>query len=86
VTRIPLLTPTGSAGDESIQAEVSDISLSIYPEADDNSPYDVLDVPFGATESEVKKKYRKISLMIHPDKFKHENGPEVSTSFHLKFE
>lgn len=42
------------------------------------SPYEVLDVPAFATESEVKKTYRKKSLLIHPDKFKHEQGPEVS--------
>ncbi|KAI9634503.1 uncharacterized protein MKK02DRAFT_38034 [Dioszegia hungarica] len=43
------------------------------------NPYDVLDVPFGATETEVKRKFRKTSLMIHPDKFKHENGPEAES-------
>lgn len=45
-----------------------------------NSPYEVLDVAAFATESEIKKTYRKKSLMIHPDKFKHEQGPEVSFS------
>jgi DnaJ family protein C protein 8 len=37
----------------------------------------VLDIPAFATESEVKKTYRKKSLLIHPDKFKHEQGPEA---------
>ncbi|RSH86241.1 uncharacterized protein EHS24_004479 [Apiotrichum porosum] len=41
------------------------------------NPYDVLDLPAFATESEVKKQYRKKSLMIHPDKFKHEQGHEA---------
>ena len=27
----------------------------------------------------MKKQYRKKSLLIHPDKFKHENGMEVSS-------
>lgn len=44
----------------------------------DSSPYDVLDLPAFATDTEVKKQYRKKSLLIHPDKFKHEQGPEVS--------
>ncbi len=43
----------------------------------DASPYEVLDIPAFATESEVKKTYRKKSLLIHPDKFKHEQGPEA---------
>ncbi|KAL7417104.1 hypothetical protein BDY24DRAFT_376690 [Mrakia frigida] len=41
------------------------------------NPYDVLDLPFDVSESEIKKQYRKKSLMIHPDKFKHERGVEA---------
>ena len=41
------------------------------------SPYDILDLPVTATEAEVKRQYRKKSLLIHPDKFKHEHGMEV---------
>ncbi|KAK4688467.1 hypothetical protein P7C73_g1654, partial [Tremellales sp. Uapishka_1] len=41
------------------------------------NPYDILDLPVTATESEIKKQYRKRSLMIHPDKFKHEKGLEA---------
>ncbi|ORX34103.1 hypothetical protein BD324DRAFT_636625 [Kockovaella imperatae] len=41
------------------------------------NPYDILDLPAFATEAEVKKQYRKKSLLIHPDKFKHENGLEA---------
>jgi curved DNA-binding protein CbpA len=37
----------------------------------------VLDLPFTATEGDVKRTYRKKSLLIHPDKFKHERGVEV---------
>jgi len=33
-----------------------------------------------AAEADVKKQYRKKSLMIHPDKFKHDDGPEVGLS------
>lgn len=42
------------------------------------SPYDILDLPVSATEAEIKRQYRKKSLLIHPDKFKHEQGMEVS--------
>ncbi|KLT45611.1 DnaJ-domain-containing protein [Cutaneotrichosporon oleaginosum] len=41
------------------------------------NPYEVLDIHAFATDSEVKKTYRKKSLLIHPDKFKHEQGPEA---------
>jgi DnaJ-class molecular chaperone len=52
-------------------------SWKYEPVADRPSPYDILDLPISATESEIKKQYRKKSLMIHPDKFKHEKGLEV---------
>ena len=32
-----------------------------------NNPYDVLGVPYGASEDEVKKAYRKLSRIYHPD-------------------
>ncbi|KIR67486.1 chaperone regulator [Cryptococcus bacillisporus CA1873] len=42
-----------------------------------SSPYDILDLPLSASETDVKKQYRKKSLLIHPDKFKHEKGLEA---------
>ena len=42
-----------------------------------SSPYDILDLGINATENEIKKQYRKKSLLIHPDKFKHPRGIEV---------
>jgi DnaJ homolog subfamily C member 17 len=36
-----------------------------FPEKD---PYDVLGVPFGATDTEITKAYRKLALTLHPDK------------------
>ncbi len=41
------------------------------------NPYDILDLPISSTESDIKKQYRKKSLLIHPDKFKHDRGVEV---------
>ncbi|GBE59250.1 domain-containing protein, putative [Babesia ovata] len=41
------------------------------------SPYQVLQLKHNATEEEIKKRYRKISLLIHPDKFKHEKAQEA---------
>jgi DnaJ-domain-containing protein 1 len=33
-------------------------------------PYEVLGVPVRATRSEIKRAYRRLSLMLHPDKIK----------------
>ena len=33
-------------------------------------PYEVLGVPVEATRSEIKRAYRRLSLMLHPDKIK----------------
>ncbi|KAK1927936.1 hypothetical protein DB88DRAFT_58337 [Papiliotrema laurentii] len=41
------------------------------------NPYDILDLPVSAADADIKRQYRKKSLMIHPDKFKHENGMEA---------
>ncbi|KAJ9125248.1 hypothetical protein QFC22_000203 [Naganishia vaughanmartiniae] len=44
------------------------------------NPYDILDLPVGATDNEVKKQYRKKSLLIHPDKYKHDRGLEAEAA------
>jgi len=36
-----------------------------------------------ATEADIKRQYRLKSVMIHPDKFKHENGDAVSSHIFL---
>ncbi|XP_065838003.1 dnaJ homolog subfamily C member 8-like [Oscarella lobularis] len=32
------------------------------------NPYDVLQIPFGASKKEVDKQFRKLSFLVHPDK------------------
>ncbi|KAN0107522.1 DnaJ domain containing protein [Russula decolorans] len=41
------------------------------------NPYDVLDLGPSATAEHVKKKYRQLSLFIHPDKCPHPRAPEA---------
>jgi len=41
------------------------------------NPYDVLDIDELATAEEIKRKYRQISLFIHPDKCPHARAPEA---------
>ncbi|KAF8907304.1 DnaJ-domain-containing protein [Gymnopilus junonius] len=39
--------------------------------------YDILDVDEQATAEEIKRKYRQLSLFIHPDKCSHPRAPEA---------
>jgi len=39
--------------------------------------YDILDIDEAATAEEIKRKYRQISLFIHPDKCPHARAPEA---------
>ncbi|KAH9994879.1 DnaJ-domain-containing protein [Russula vinacea] len=41
------------------------------------NPYDVLDLGPSATAEDIKKKYRQLSLFIHPDKCTHARAPEA---------
>jgi len=41
------------------------------------NPYDILDIDQTATLDDIKRKYRQISLFIHPDKTTHERAPEA---------
>ncbi|KAF5834414.1 molecular chaperone [Dunaliella salina] len=44
------------------------------------NPYEKLNLPFDASLEDVRRQYRKISLMVHPDKCGH---PQASTAFDL---
>ncbi|GAV82164.1 DnaJ domain-containing protein [Cephalotus follicularis] len=41
------------------------------------NPYDYLNLPFDASPEDVKKQYRKLSLLVHPDKCKHPQAKEA---------
>ncbi|KAF9506891.1 hypothetical protein BS47DRAFT_1333612 [Hydnum rufescens UP504] len=41
------------------------------------NPYDVLDLDFDASDADIKKKYRQLSLFIHPDKTPHPRAPDA---------
>ena len=78
VSRAPFLSLSASESTSGVETS-STLKADLQPPSSlPPSPYDVLDLPFDVSESEIKKQYRKKSLMIHPDKFKHERGVEVS--------
>ena len=41
------------------------------------NPYEVLEIGYEASEVEIKKKYRMLSMLVHPDKNKHERAAEA---------
>ncbi|KII85046.1 hypothetical protein PLICRDRAFT_116852 [Plicaturopsis crispa FD-325 SS-3] len=41
------------------------------------NPYDILDIDEHATPEEIKRRYRQLSLFIHPDKTPHARAPEA---------
>jgi hypothetical protein len=45
-----------------------------------SKPYEVLGVQLSATRSEIKKAYRRLSLLLHPDKVKDPKQKEVAQS------
>ena len=44
------------------------------------NPYDILEVGPEASETEIKKKFRMLSILVHPDKCRHEKAADT---FHL---
>jgi DnaJ family protein C protein 8 len=41
------------------------------------NPFEYLNLPFGSSPEEIKKQYRKLSLLVHPDKCKHPQAKEA---------
>ena len=48
-------------------------SLQYMPVSTSETYYDILNVTMGASDEEVKKKYRKLALIYHPDKYRFQN-------------
>jgi DnaJ family protein C protein 8 len=44
------------------------------------NPYDILELGQEANDTEIKKRFRMLSILIHPDKCKHERAPDA---FHV---
>ncbi len=44
------------------------------------NPFEQLGLPYDATQEEAKRQYRKLSLLIHPDKCKH---PLATSAFEV---
>ncbi len=44
------------------------------------NPYEVLELPFDSNDTQIKRKYKELSLLIHPDKCKEE---KASDAFHI---
>ena len=41
------------------------------------NPFDILEIGHEASEAEIKKKYRMLSILVHPDKCKHERAADA---------
>ena len=58
---------------------------AMFVVTNDNSVYQILEVPKSATDDEVKKAYRKMAIKYHPDKVSH-LGPEHQNAAKEKFQ
>jgi DnaJ family protein C protein 8 len=41
------------------------------------NPYDILEVGAESSEEEIKKRFRMLSILVHPDKCRHEKAPDA---------
>ncbi len=66
-------------------ADIRSIAAMFAPPADPNADYRVLEVAPDATDDEVRKAYRRMSMKHHPDKVAH-LGPEFQKAATDKFQ
>lgn len=66
-------------------ADVRSIAAMFAPRADPNADYRVLEVAPDASDDEVRKAYRRMSMKHHPDKVAH-LGPEFQRAATEKFQ
>lgn len=74
----------GSSGDVLLKeffAEVSEVErdneVNRILECFKLNPFEHLNLSFSSSENEVKRQYRKLSLLVHPDKCKHPQAKEA---------
>ena len=66
-------------------ADIRSIAAMFAPQADPDADYRVLEIPRSATDDEVRKAYRRMSMKHHPDKVAH-LGAEFQKAATEKFQ
>jgi DnaJ like chaperone protein len=66
-------------------ADIRSIAAMFAPKADPDADYRVLEIPRTATDDEVRRAYRRMSMKHHPDKVAH-LGPEFQKTATEKFQ
>ena len=60
--------------------ECENIIKKIISKNSSKNPYSILEIPYDATDDQIKRQYRKLALLIHPDKCR---IPQSSDAFHI---
>mgnify|MGYP001267049651 CR=1 FL=1 len=60
------------------------LAFTVYLNKNNNSSYKILEIDASATDSDVKKAYRKMAVKYHPDKVAH-LGKEIQKTAEDKF-
>ena len=66
-------------------ADIRSIAAMFAPKADPDADYRILEIPRTATDDEVRRAYRRMSMKHHPDKVAH-LGPEFQKTATEKFQ